>query len=436
MHRYFPHTAEDEAQMLGVVGADRVEDLFASIPADCRHEGALPLTAMTEWELTAQAEALAASMPAAGSAWIGAGSYQHYIPAVVPALAGRSEFYTAYTPYQPEISQGTLQGIFEFQTLIARLLGMEVANASMYDGATALAEGALMACRLTKRSAVAVSQALHPHYRTVLDTYCNANGIEVRDLTMTEEGGTSLEHLKDDAELAALIVQSPNVFGVVEHLAEQAEWIHARKGLLITGFTEAMAYGLLATPGSQGADIVCGEGQSFGLSQAFGGPYLGLMATRKAFVRNLPGRLVGQTVDNKGKRAFVLTLSTREQHIRREKAVSNICSNESLMALFATIYCSIMGKEGIKEAAQIGLDGAHTLCEKLVATGKAALVYEQPFFNEFLVRVEDRDAFYDRCLAQGILPGVKVDDDKLLIAVTEKRTLEEIDQLTAILNNK
>ena len=280
MHRYFPHTAEDEAQMLGVVGADRVEDLFASIPADCRHEGALPLTAMTEWELTAQAEALAASMPAAGSAWIGAGSYQHYIPAVVPALAGRSEFYTAYTPYQPEISQGTLQGIFEFQTLIARLLGMEVANASMYDGATALAEGALMACRLTKRNAVAVSQALHPHYRTVLDTYCNANGIEVRDLTMTEEGGTSLEHLKDDAELAALIVQSPNVFGVVEHLAEQAEWIHARKGLLITGFTEAMAYGLLATPGSQGADIVCGEGQSFGLSQAFGGPYLGLMATR------------------------------------------------------------------------------------------------------------------------------------------------------------
>ena len=243
MHRYFPHTAEDEAQMLGVVGADRVEDLFASIPADCRHEGALPLTAMTEWELTAQAEALAASMPAAGSAWIGAGSYQHYIPAVVPALAGRSEFYTAYTPYQPEISQGTLQGIFEFQTLIARLLGMEVANASMYDGATALAEGALMACRLTKRNAVAVSQALHPHYRTVLDTYCNANGIEVRDLTMTEEGGTSLEHLKDDAELAALIVQSPNVFGVVEHLAEQAEWIHARKGLLITGFTEAMAYG-------------------------------------------------------------------------------------------------------------------------------------------------------------------------------------------------
>ena len=241
MHRYFPHTAEDEAQMLGVVGADRVEDLFASIPADCRHEGALPLTAMTEWELTAQAEALAASMPAAGSAWIGAGSYQHYIPAVVPALAGRSAFYTAYTPYQPEISQGTLQGIFEFQTLIARLLGMEVANASMYDGATALAEGALMACRLTKRNAVAVSQALHPHYRTVLGTYCNANGIEVRDLTMTEEGGTSLEHLKDDAELAALIVQSPNVFGVVEHLAEQAEWIHARKGLLITGFTEAMA---------------------------------------------------------------------------------------------------------------------------------------------------------------------------------------------------
>ena len=261
---------------------------------------------------------------------------------------------------------------------------MEVANASMYDGATALAEGALMACRLTKRNAVAVSQALHPHYRTVLDTYCNANGIEVRDLTMTEEGGTSLEHLKDDAELAALIVQSPNVFGVVEHLAEQAEWIHARKGLLITGFTEAMAYGLLATPGSQGADIVCGEGQSFGLSQAFGGPYLGLMATRKAFVRNLPGRLVGQTVDNKGKRAFVLTLSTREQHIRREKAVSNICSNAGLCAMTCAMYLASMGGTGLRHMAQLNRDKAEYLKAGLAKLGFRP-VYSGQTFNEFVM---------------------------------------------------
>ena len=431
MHRYFPHTAEDEAQMLGVVGADRVEDLFASIPADCRHEGALPLTAMTEWELTAQAEALAASMPAAGSAWIGAGSYQHYIPAVVPALAGRSEFYTAYTPYQPEISQGTLQGIFEFQTLIARLLGMEVANASMYDGATALAEGALMACRLTKRNAVAVSQALHPHYRTVLDTYCNANGIEVRDLTMTEEGGTSLEHLKDDAELAALIVQSPNVFGVVEHLAEQAEWIHARKGLLITGFTEAMAYGLLATPGSQGADIVCGEGQSFGLSQAFGGPYLGLMATRKAFVRNLPGRLVGQTVDNKGKRAFVLTLSTREQHIRREKASSNICSNQALCAFTAGVYMAAMGESGMKQCARLCVSKAHYFASELEKAGCPRL-HGGEFFHEFATKAtpEQCERILSALAERNILGGAAVEGG-ILWCVTELVSKQKLDEAAA-----
>ena len=433
MHRYFPHTAEDEARMLGVVGADTVEDLFASIPSDCRHEGPLPLTAMTEWELTARAEELAASMPAAGSAWIGAGSYQHHIPAVVPALMGRSEFYTAYTPYQPEISQGTLQGIFEFQTLIARLLGMEVANASMYDGATALAEGALMACRLTKRNAVAVSLALHPHYRTVLDTYCNANGIEVRDLTMTEEGGTSLEHLRDDADLAALIVQSPNVFGVIEHLAEQAEWIHARKGLLITGFTEAMAYGLLASPGSQGADIVCGEGQSFGLSQNFGGPYLGLMATRKSFVRNLPGRLVGQTVDNKGKRAFVLTLSTREQHIRREKASSNICSNQALCAFAAGVYMAAMGEKGMKQCARLCTSKAHYFASELEKIG-CTLKYKGEFFHEFVTEVECpncRRKILDALEAEGILGGAEVEGG-ILWCATELVSKSQLDKAVAI----
>ena len=434
MHRYFPHTAEDEARMLGVVGAGKVEDLFASVPSDCRHEGPLPLTAMTEWELTAQAEALAASMPAAGSAWIGAGSYQHYIPAVVPALISRSEFYTAYTPYQPEISQGTLQGIFEFQTLIARLLGMEVANASMYDGATALAEGALMACRLTKRSAVAVSSALHPHYRTVLNTYCTANGIEIRELDVTDEGCSSPESVKD-ADLAALIVQSPNVFGVVEHLAEQAEWIHARKGLLITGFTEAMAYGLLASPGSQGADIVCGEGQSLGLSQNFGGPCLGLMATRKSFVRNLPGRLVGQTVDTKGKRAFVLTLSTREQHIRREKAVSNICSNAGLCAMMCAMYLASMGGTGLGHIAKLNRDKAEYLKAGLVKLGFRPL-YSGQTFNEFaMVAPAGFDARWKRLLEdRKIMFGMELSGwyplaGSYLFCATETRSRAEIDAI-------
>ncbi len=435
MHRYFPHTAEDEARMLGVVGADRVEDLFASIPESCRHEGPLPLTAVSEWELMDRAEALAADMPAAGSAWIGAGSYQHHIPAVVPALISRSEFYTAYTPYQPEISQGTLQGIFEFQTLIARLLGMDVANASMYDGATALAEGALMACRLTKRRAVAVSASLHPHYRAVLDTYCSANEVEVRDLAMNEEGVVNLDSLKDDTGLAALIVQSPNVLGVIEHLSEQAEWIHARKGLLVTGFTEAMAYGLLASPGSQGADIVCGEGQSFGLSQMFGGPCLGLMATRKEFVRNIPGRLVGQTVDTAGKRSFVLTLSTREQHIRREKAVSNICSNAGLCAMTCGVYLASMGSTGLRHMAQLNRDKAEYLKAGLMKLGFKP-VYSGQTFNEFVMAAPAGfDAKWKRLLEEKkVMFGMELSKwfplaDSYLFCATETRSRAEIDAI-------
>ena len=269
----------------------------------------------------------------------------------------------------------------------------------------------------------------------MLDTYCNANGIEVRDLTMTEEGGTSLEHLKDDTELAALIVQSPNVFGVVEHLAEQAEWIHARKGLLITGFTEAMAYGLLATPGSQGADIVCGAGQSFGLSQAFGGPYLGLMATRKAFVRNLPGRLVGQTVDNKGKRAFVLTLSTREQHIRREKAVSNICSNAGLCAMTCAMYLASMGGTGLRHMAQLNRDKAEYLKAGLAKLGFRP-VYSGQTFNEFvMVAPAGFDAKWKRLLEEKkIMFGMDLSKwyplaDSYLFCVTETRSRADIDAI-------
>ena len=446
-HRYFPHTAEDEAYMLETVGVKKVEDLFASVPSDSRHEGPLPLTAMTEWDLTARAESLAASMPPSGSAWIGAGSYQHYIPAIVPALASRSEFYTAYTPYQPEISQGTLQGIFEFQTLIARLLGMEVANASMYDGATALAEGALMACRLTKRKAVAVSQGVHPHYRQVLHTYCNAAEIQLVELPLTEEGFTNLEEavgkdglvplssLVEEKGLAALIVQSPNFFGVIEPLSRYAEWIHAQKGLLVTGFTEAMAYGLLASPGSQGADIVCGEGQSLGLPQMFGGPCLGLMATRKAYMRSMPGRLVGQTVDAGGKRAFVLTLSTREQHIRREKAVSNICSNAGLCAMTCAIYLASMGSTGLARMAGLNHDKAEYLKAGLVAAGFRPM-FSGPTFNEFAM--VSPEGFAERRSAlireKKVVFGLELAKDcaqssGYLFCVTETRSRAEMDAI-------
>lgn len=443
-HRYFPHTAEDEAYMLETVGVKKVEDLFASVPSDSRHEQPLPLTAMTEWELTARAESLAASMPAAGSAWIGAGSYQHYIPAIVPALAGRSEFYTAYTPYQPEISQGTLQGIFEFQTLIARLLGMEVANASMYDGSTALAEGALMACRLTKRKTVAVSLGIHPHYRQVLQTYCNAAEIRIVELPLTEEGFTSLElgmgengpvplaSLVEEQELAALLVQSPNFYGVIEPLSGYADWIHAKKGLLVTGFTEAMAYGLLASPGSQGADIVCGEGQSLGLPQSFGGPCLGLMATRKAYMRNMPGRLVGQTVDAAGKRAFVLTLSTREQHIRREKAVSNICSNAGLCAMTCAIYLASMGSTGLAQMARLNHDKAEYLKAGLLAAGFRPM-FSGPTFNEFALTAPE--GFAERRAAllkdRKAVFGLELANTAsgYLFCVTETRSRAEMDAI-------
>ena len=434
MHCYFPHTPADEAQMLKAIGADGVEALFASIPEGCRKAGPLRLPSLTEWELTARAEELAAAMPAAGSAWVGAGNYQHYIPAVVPSIVSRSEFYTAYTPYQPEISQGTLQGIFEFQTLIARLTGMEVANASMYDGATALAEAALMACRQTRRHSVAVSMGVHPHYREVLATYCRAAGIALAELPLKADGTTDVTPAAA-GDLAGLVVQSPNFFGVIEPLAAQADWIHEGKGLLIAGFTEAMSLGLLASPGSQGADIVAGEGQSFGLSQMYGGPNLGLMATRKAYVRNMPGRLVGRSVDTSGRRAFVLTLSTREQHIRRERAVSNICSNAGLCAMTCAVYLAAMGGTGLAHMARLNRDKAAYFRAGLLARGFRPL-FDGPTFNEFALEAPEGFAAWRQRLLdeRGILFGLDLkemgyDLPGYLFCVTETRSRAELDAM-------
>lgn len=433
MHRYFPHTPEEEAQMLSAVGAKNLSDLFASVPMESRHPGPLALgEPMSEWALTSRATELASKQACCGAAWVGAGSYSHYIPATVAELSGRSEFYTSYTPYQAEMSQGTLQGIFEFQTLIARLTGMEVANASMYDGATAMAEAMLMACRVTKRMSAVVSEAVHPHYREVLRTYATAAGVELSELKADAAGQTVLSG--DASKLAAVLIQSPNVFGVIEPLSKAADWIHGGKGLLVAGFTEAVAYGLLASPGSQGADIVCGEGQSLGLAQGFGGPGVGLLATKKDYMRNIPGRLVGQTTDTEGRRAFVLTLSTREQHIRREKAVSNICSNSGLCAMTAAMFMASMGSTGFNELAKCNHSVAEYLKAGLLKRGFTP-AYTGATFNEFVLRAPA--GFEKKWLAlqdKGVLFGLRLDKwygkpDHYLFCATETRSKAEIDHM-------
>ena len=435
--RYLPHTDEDIAAMLGVVGLKGLDELFAPVPADCRFGGALELPeAMSEWDLEGQVGGLAGRMAVSPeySMFLGAGSYDHYIPATVSSLLGRSEFVTSYTPYQPEMLQGTLQGIYEYQTLAARLLGMEVATASHYDGATALAEALLMAIRITGRKKAALSRAIHPHYRQVVRTYFAPTGYELLELPFLETGLTDLAGLGEVRELAAIALQSPNFFGCIENVQAAAERAHAGGALLVSGFTEALAFGLLSSPGSQGADIVAGEGQSLGIPCSFGGPALGMLASRKQHMRSLPGRLVGQTKDRDGRRGFVLTLATREQHIRREKATSNICSNNSLCALAAAMYMASLGGTGIRELAALNHDKAEYLKNALRAAG-CAIRFSGPTFNEFVVGFPGFDARYRRLLEKKIVAGLPLGvhypelADHGLICVTETCSREEMDRL-------
>ncbi|MDA8123794.1 MAG: aminomethyl-transferring glycine dehydrogenase subunit GcvPA [Deltaproteobacteria bacterium] len=407
--RYLPHTDEDIAAMLAVVGVPDLDALFGSIPADCRMEGELRLpAALNEWELDDHMDRLAGTMAVAPEyrLFIGAGSYDHHIPATVSSLAGRSEFLTSYTPYQPEMLQGTLQGIYEYQTLTARLLGMEVATASHYDGATALAEALLMAVRITGRKKVVLSRAIHPHYREVVRTYLTPPGIALVELPVLPTGQTDLAAFAGIDDAAALAIQSPNFFGCIENLAKAGEQAHAAGALSIAAFTEALAFGLLKSPGSQGADIVAGEGQSFGIPRSFGGPALGMLASRKQFMRSLPGRLVGRTKDRKGREGFVLTLATREQHIRREKATSNICSNNSLCALTAAMTMASLGRTGMRTLAALNHDKAEYL---KVALRKAGCIipHSAPTFNEFVVTAKRGfAASYRRLLEKKIVAGL------------------------------
>jgi glycine dehydrogenase subunit 1 len=436
--RYLSHTPGDLREMLEVVGAESVEELFGSIPSNVRRDSEIDIEPRSEWRLSREFEEMAGRGPAA---FVGAGSYSHCVPAHVPYLASRSEFLTSYTPYQPEISQGTLQAIFEFQTMTAGLLGMEIANASMYDGASALAEAVLMAIRVKKKPKIVVSRLNHPHYLQVLRTYLRPTAFEVTELEALPDGTTNCGATPDD--VSALVVQSPNFLGNIEDLKAAAETAHSKGALLVTSFTEAMSWGLLKNPGSQGADIVSGEGKSFGIPHYFGGPGVGMLACKKDFVRTIPGRLAGETVDKNGERSFVLTLAAREQHIRREKAVSNICTNSGHNALNAAIYMATAGKEGLREIAQLNHDKAVYLKNGLEKAGFKAL-FDAPFFNEFAMTAPAGfEKRHEALLARGFFAGLKLDlfpeyddpryKDAYLFCATEAHTRGVLDEFFAIL---
>lgn len=439
--RYLPHTQKDIAVMLSKVGVNTLDDLFPTVPDDCRRKSSMKLPEpLTEWGLDRKMAELSGAMAVSPEfkVYVGAGSYEHHIPASVAYLLSRGEFVTSYTPYQPEMSQGTLQAIYEYQTLTTRLLGMEVANASMYDGASALAESLLMAIRITRKNKVAVSKLIHPNYRRVINTYFLPTGFEIIELPYLNNGRTdfsSLDDISKDGNLAAVAVQTPNFFGIMENLIPVAEKIHDRQSLLVTGASEPLAYGFYKNPGDQGADIACAEGQSLGVPRSFGGPALGMMASKMAHVRNMPGRLVGKTVDMEGRRGFVLTLSTREQHIRREKATSNICTNHSLCALASVMFMASLGGTGIRELAQLNYDKTEYLKDRLKKAG-IKIAFESPTFNEFVVQFPSGfDAVYETLLKKKIIAGIPLSryypelPEHYLLCVTETKSREDLDEL-------
>ena len=433
-YKFFPHTEEDLKAMLTRIGVDDLDALYAQIPEAIRYREDYRIPSeMSELEVR-DTFAKLGSQNRQLTCFAGYGVYDHYTPSVIPSLVQRSEFLTSYTPYQPEVSQGTLHYIFEYQSMMAELTGMDISNASMYDGSTAAAEAMMMAVAAGKKAnRVLVSATVNAKTREVLDTYALHQGIELVTVA-AEEGVTSRENLEallGEGGVAGVVVQQPNVYGIVEDYSGFADACHASKALFIID-SVAADLAVLKTPGEWGADIAVGDGQSLGIPMLWGGPYVGYMCCTEKLIRKMPGRIVGMTQDNRGQRAFVLTLQAREQHIRRQKATSNICSNQSLMALWVTIYLSLMGRRGLKEAAQLSYAGAHYLCDGLLKTGRFQLAYSQPFFNEFYVKYDgDVDALYQRFIEAGFLGGVKLEDG-LLLAVTEKRTKEEIDNLIKI----
>ena len=439
MFKYFPQTPADIQEMLQTIGVGSIDDLYADVPDSVRLKGDYDIPeAKSEVDVRRYFDRLAKDNREL-TCFAGAGVYDHYIPSAMPLIVERSEYLTSYTPYQAEISQGTLHYIFEYQTMMSRLTGMEVSNASMYDGATATAEAAMMACAIGHHAkTILVSATIDPKVRKVLDTYAHFHGMTVKEIPQNEgvTDFTQMENTLKQGGVAGIIVQQPNYYGIVEDLSGVADTCHSYKALLIIN-SIAADLALLRTPGEWGADIAVGEAQSLGLPMAWGGPYLGYMCTTEKYMRKMPGRIVGQTVDGNGQRVFVLTLQAREQHIRRQRATSNICSNESLMALWVTIYMALMGKQGLTEAAQLGCDGAHYLHDKLLETGHFTDTFKnKEYLNEFCVTYDDDiDALQAKWLEAGFLGGVKIDDHTLMLAVTEQRTKEEIDALVALVNS-
>jgi len=435
--------------MLEVIGAAGIDELFASIPAALRESAELDLPAgLPEAEVLGRLRELQArNSPAAG--FQGAGCYRHYVPAIVAAVLGRGEFATAYTPYQPEVSQGTLQACFEFQTYVSILTGLEVANASMYDGASAFAEAVLMALRIGgNRERVLVSAAVHPEYRRVLGTYLDGYGRgRVSEIAIAADGRTDLEALEAELgdDVAAVCIGYPNFFGVIDDLANASRLAKRVGALSISATTEALALGLLREPGKAGADIAVAEGQSLGLPMSYGGPGVGLFATRREFVRQMPGRLVGETIDERGRRGYVLTLATREQHIRREKATSNICTNQGLAALAVTVFLSLAGRSGLRRLAELNATAAHSVCERLSRQPGVQKVYTGPFFNEFVVQVDDCSSWFEECCGRGLIPGVPLSErlpsredtaDRILVTVTETCSESDVDVLLRSLRER
>jgi len=445
--RYLPHTPADIKAMLDKIGVPSLDALFAEIPGELRVQDELDLPPpLSEPELIRHLQGIASlnANPSDYSLFLGAGAYHHFVPSVVEEVIGREEFYTAYTPYQPELSQGTLQATYEYQTLICQLTGMEVANASLYDGASAVSEAALMACRILQRRRILASSALHPDYLAVLRTYLSHLRIDLEIIPWVQgEGITSLAEAERrlDPEVAALILPSPNFLGCLEEGAPFADLAHAQGALVIAVVAEATSLGILKPPGEWGADIVAGEGQSFGNPLNFGGPYLGIFATKEKFVRQMPGRLVGRTTDTQGRPGFVLALGTREQHIRREKATSNICTNEALCALAAAVHLCLLGPQGLHQLALLNLQKAHYAKQQIAALSGFQLPFSAPTYNEFVVRLpRPAKKINQRLMGQGIIGGLNLGrffpemKDYSLFCVTEMNTKEQIDRLVSSLD--
>ncbi len=440
--RFIPHTEQDIREMLEMVGIQNVDELFAGIPAELRlGDKALKLpSALSESEIVATLRQMQKRNPDAEevTTFLGAGAYRHYTPALIGSLVLRGEFATSYTPYQPEVSQGTLQAIFEFQTMIAMLTGMDLANASMYDGASALAEAVLMAHRINKKNEFLIARAVHPEYRQTTETYLRGADHRSIEVPFDSTGKTDLEFIRANLndKTSAVVLQSPNFFGVVEEYEALSKELAERDVLLIVNVAEPLSLGILKPPGERGADIVIGEAQSFGLPVSYGGPYAGFFATREKFLRQMPGRVAGETIDRTGRRSFVLTLSTREQHIRRERATSNICTNQGLCALAVTVYLAVMGKQGLRELALLNLRKADYLKNKLSKVSGFEIQFSAETFNEIVLKCprsanEIRDALLEHKILAGLSLGEYYPElaDSLLLCATEVNTVESIDRL-------